>query len=261
METLGPVLRHTRSLAARSGNWLADRIWPPVCPLSGVAVDRNGHVDARAWRELDFLDQPWCAQCGVPFPHAVMSLDAEGAVCAACIAQPPEFDRARAALVYNDASRPLVMALKYAGRAAPIDVMARWMVRAGGACFQEADVIVATPLHWRRFVKRRFNQSALLAHQVSRHTSLPFETGWFVRGRATPSQAGRSAKARRRNVSGAFRITDRRSVEGRAVVLIDDVYTTGATGNACARLLKRSGAARVDLVTLCRVVRTTDLTM
>ena len=182
-------------------------------------------------------------------------------MCAACIARPPGFDCARAPLAYDDASRPLVLGFKHGGRSELIARFARWMAMAGTECLADADAIVPVPLHWRRLVARRYNQSALLGAALARQTGLPMETGLLLRGKATPSQAGRSAGARRRNVAGAFRIADGAAVEGRRLVLVDDVFTTGATVSACAKRLKRAGAARVCVMTLCRVVRAGDPTI
>ena len=125
----------------------------------------------------------------------------------------------------------------------------------------EADAILPVPLHWRRLLARRYNQSALLGAAIARLSGVPMETGWLLRRRATPSQAGQSARSRKRNVAGAFHVPERSRVEGRRLVLVDDVFTTGATATACARTLKRAGAAHVSVMTLCRVVRSTDPTI
>lgn len=240
---------------------LADFAWPPVCPMTGVSVDVSGHVAPSAWYALTFLDAPHCARCGRPFPYPGGTGAATAALCAACIARPPAFDLARAPLAYDEASRPLVLGFKHGGRREMIAQFARWMAGSAPECLEGADAIVPVPLHWRRLWARRYNQSALLGDALARLTGLPLETRWLLRPRATPSQAGRSAGMRRRNVAGAFHVPDRQAVEGRTLVLVDDVFTTGATASACARLLKRRGAARVHVMTLCRVVRETDLTI
>lgn len=245
------------SLAAR----LADWAWPPLCPVSGQPVEANGRLDPAAWSRLTFLDAPHCAICGLPFPYPGGSGSASGALCGPCIARPPVFDRARAPLAYDAVSRPLVLGFKHGGRRELIDRFARWMAMAGQDCLDDAEAILPVPLHWRRLLARRYNQSALLGRALSRVTGLPLETDLIVRRRATPSQAGQSARSRRRNVAGAFAVTDRERAKDRVFVLVDDVFTTGATATACARQLKRAGAARVYVMTLCRVVRPGDPTI
>ncbi|WP_300540543.1 ComF family protein [Maricaulis sp.] len=240
---------------------LSDLAWPPVCPVSGAAVEENGRLAPAAWHGLTFLDAPWCSTCGLPFPYPGAGGSQAATLCAMCIARPPVFDKARAPLAYDDASRPLVLGFKHGGRREMIDRFARWMTVAGGDCLADADVILPVPLHWRRLWSRRYNQSALLGRALSARTGLPMETDRLLRKRATPSQAGQSAKSRKRNVAGAFVVPDRNSVQGRRFVLIDDVFTTGATATACARALKRAGAVRVYVMTLCRVVRTSDPTI
>ena len=254
------------AIGSRLASRLADWAWPPLCPVSGRAVEANGRLDPAAWSRLTFLDAPHCAICGLPFPYPGGSGSASGALCGPCIAKPPVFDRARAPLAYDDVSRPLVLGFKHGGRRELIDRFAQWMAIAGHDCLADADLgttgaILPVPLHWRRLLARRYNQSALLGRALSRLTGLPFEADLLLRRRATPSQAGQSARSRRRNVAGAFLVPDRERVRGRALILVDDVFTTGATASACARQLKRAGAERVYVMTLCRVVRPGDPTI
>ncbi|WP_417496772.1 ComF family protein [Maricaulis sp.] len=239
---------------------LADAVWPPVCPVRSVPVDASGRLDAAAWQGLEFIDAPWCDCCGVPFPYGT-GIETGGLLCALCLARPPKFDRARAPLVYGDVSRQLVLGFKNGGRREMIDQFGAWMARAGASCLSGADYILPVPLHWRRLLTRRYNQSALLGQALSRQTGIPMRAGWLLRSRATPSQAGKSVLSRRRNMAGAFRIAPGHGLDGRHVVLVDDVFTTGATASACARQLRRAGAALVTVVTLCRVVRASDATM
>lgn len=240
---------------------LADLAWPPVCPATGRPVEASGRLDAAGWAGLTFLDAPWCAVCGYPFPYPGGSQSTSATLCPACVARMPVFDLARAPLAYDDASRPLVLGFKHGSRREMIGQFARWMVMAGREALDGADAILPVPLHWRRLLARRYNQSALLGRALSRLTGIPLETGLLLRRRATPSQAGRSARSRRRNVAGAFHVPSADAVAGRQLVLVDDVFTTGATATACARALKRNGAARVSVMTLCRVVRSADPTI
>ncbi|OLF78284.1 hypothetical protein AWH62_15730 [Maricaulis sp. W15] len=243
------------------GRRLADLAWPPVCPMTGRTVDRVGHLAPDLWRRLNFLDAPWCDTCGWPFPYPGGGGAASLSVCAGCVANPPRYDRARAPLAYDGVASPLVVGFKHGSRREMVDQFARWMARAGADCLEGADALVPVPLHWRRLIARRYNQSALLCRALSPLTGLPIWTDLLVRQRPTPSQAGRTARMRRRNMAAAFAVTDPSRLAGRHLVLVDDVVTTGATVTACTRQLKRAGAASVRVVALCRVVRETDPTI
>lgn len=244
-----------------AGRFLADLAWPPVCPLAGDPVDRVGHVSPSVWSRLTFLDAPWCDLCGWPFPYPGGSGGSAAAICANCAANPPRYDRARAPLAYDAAASPLVVGFKHGDRREMIAPFARWMARAGEDCLDGADALVPVPLHWRRLISRRYNQSALLGRALGELTGVPLWTDTLLRRRATPSQAGRTARMRRRNMAAAFHVPQPDQVRDRHLVLIDDVITTGATVSACARQLKRAGAASVRVVALCRVVRETDPTI
>jgi ComF family protein len=203
---------------------------------------------------MAFLDGPCCAVCGYPF-----DFDPGGdTLCGACLAQPPDFDSARAAMRYDDKSRDLILALKRADRLDLVPALVKWLASAGRNMLNQVDLVVPVPLHRRRLWTRRFNQSAVLAHAVARNAGLPVDPFVLRRLRATPSQGEMpSAKARRRNVLGAFRVEPARraAIAGKTVLLIDDVFTTGATVEACARALKRARAKKVFVLTLARVVR------
>jgi ComF family protein len=235
--------RHTEAVARL--------IWPQRSLITGREVPGPGALEPDLWAKLQFLSEPLCARCGAPFEIAVDVAQ----VCGACLARPPAYDRARAALAYGEVSRDLVLALKYQGRRDSLAVLASWMATAGGALLQDADLIVPVPLHYLRLIRRGFNQSVWLAAGLSRASGVKLSVDALKRIKASPIQGGLSADGRRRNVQGAFRTRKNRTalVKDRKVLLVDDVLTTGATAEACARALKRSGAACVDVLTLARV--------
>ena len=232
---------------------LLDFLLPPACLACGVLVAETRTVCAACWNGLSFLAPPCCVRCGYPF-----EVDpGPGAWCGACTRQPPAYERARAVLAYDDASRTLLLGFKHRDRTQAAPAFGRWMARAGAELLRDADLLVPVPLHWTRLFFRRFNQSALLAHEIGRVTRIPVVPDLLVRRRRTPSQGRRSRSARAENVRGVFAVHRRHGsrVRGRRVVLIDDVLTTGATVAACTRTLRRAGAARVDILTMARVVR------
>ncbi|WP_421708387.1 ComF family protein [Algihabitans sp.] len=230
-----------------------DALLPPRCLVTNAPVDRPGQLSPDAWQAADFIASPLCACCGVPF-----EVDpGPGALCGACARAQPAYDRARAVMRYDDASRSLVLRFKHADRTEAAPAFARWMARAGAAQLEACDLIVPVPLHRWRLLRRRYNQAALLAHQLGRLSGKPVVPDLLVRRRNTPSQGKLSRAQRQRNVRGAFLVATRcrAGVSGAKVLLVDDVMTTGATLEACAKVLKRAGAARVDVLTLARAVR------
>lgn len=243
--------RKDKARRKRRGAGLAGLIWPQRSLITNREVAGPGALEPELWAKLQFLSDPLCARCGTPFEIAVDAAQE----CGACLAHPPVYDRARAALIYGDVSRDLVLGLKYQGRRDGLSVLGGWMASAGSELLADADLIVPVPLHYFRLVRRGFNQSAWLAASLSRTSGVKLSVDALKRVKATPIQGGLSADGRRRNVQGAFRVrrSRKRLVEGRKVLLVDDVLTTGATAEACTRALRRAGAACVDVVTLARV--------
>jgi len=248
------------SIRARAGfrkrgvvSRLSDLVWPPRSLLSEAIVDRPGVIEPALWGELKFLAEPLCAHCGFPLPDDA----GPEAVCAACAGRKPAYDSARAALAYDDHARRLILDLKRGGRRDGLPVFARWMVVAAEGALAKADFLAPAPMHWTRLAVRSFNQAAWLAQAVARAAGKPWKPGALTRVKRRKSQAGLSASERRRNVGGAIRASAR--FEGKTILIIDDVFTTGATLEACARALRKAGAAEVHGLTLARVVRPTDI--
>ena len=235
-----------------------DHLLPPVSLDQRLPVLSQG-LSLEAWSRIIFLEAPVCDGCGAPFEHD----QGLGARCAACMGHPRSFDRARSACVYDDASRDLVLRFKHGDRPELGLLFAKWISRAGADLVRDADMVTPVPLHPGRLFARRYNQAAEIARPLARLNRLPYQPGILRRARPTPSQGGRSASGRRKNVQGAFAVHDQRKslIEGRRIVLVDDVFTTGATVESCAGVLLRAGALAVDVLTVARVRDAVDLTI
>jgi len=236
----------------RAATTLLDFALPPRCIGCGERVDRNGLACAKCWSSLTFIAPPLCISCGAPFEFET----GDGRKCPACYAAPPAYDRARAAVLYDEHSRGLILGFKHGDRLHAAPAFASWTARAGAELLQEADIVMPVPLHRWRLLRRRYNQAALIAAGVARIAGVMHLPDLLERHRATPSQGTMSATGRARNVAGAFRLNPRHAdrVKGSRIVVVDDVLTSGATVSACARVLRRGGAAGVDVLTLARVV-------
>jgi len=234
------------------GGRVLDLLLPPHCIACRGPADGPGRLCPACWAAVDFIAPPVCSGCGLPLDYDL----GPDALCGNCAATPPAFDRARAVMRYGDVARRLVVGLKHADRTHLAPALGAWLARAGAELVETADVVAPVPLHRRRLIARRFNQSALIAQCLARQTGLAVATDALRRRRPTGSQAGLTRAQRRTNVTGAFEVpAPRRSlVEGRNILLVDDVLTTGATVDACAKTLRRAGAHHIGVLTLARVV-------
>jgi ComF family protein len=213
-------------------------------------VEHQGSLCTPCWSAIRFISEPFCACCGLAFDFAAV----EGALCGECLTRPPPFAQARAVLRYDEHSRKLITQLKYADQTHLAAAYGAWLAASGRALVEASDVIVPVPLHYWRFVGRRYNQSALLAYALARHCGLPVMPDALSRTRHTKPQASLSRVQRLENVKNAFVVKPRHAaaVLGRRVLLIDDVQTTSATVSECSKALVKAGAASVKVLTLAR---------
>ena len=232
---------------------MLDLLLPPRCLGTGEIVDTQGMVTPALWSRLTFIDAPYCQTCGLPFAFATP----DGSLCASCIEDEPVFDTARTAVIYDDTSRQMILDFKYGDRLHAVDTFMSWMLRAGAGMLAETDIILPVPLHRKRLWQRRFNQSDLLAQKLARRSDKIYLPKGLTRQRHTIPQKGLSRKERHLKVKNAFTVPDKQKsvLQDKNVLIVDDVFTSGATLNECARILKKSGAAKVFVLTVARVTR------
>nr|WP_183828550.1 ComF family protein [Rhizobium sp. BK377] len=239
----------------RPFSMLADLVYPPACAACGISTAGHRGLCAECWSEIRFIERPYCEVLGLPFSHDLGA----GILSAEAIANPPPFDRLRSAATHDHAVRNLVHGLKYRDRTDLAPMMAGWMLRASDGMVERCDAVIPVPLHRTRMVSRKFNQAAELARHLAKLAGKPLLPATLLRVKRTSQQVGLGVRAREDNVRGAFAVAAGREsdVFGKRIVLVDDVFTTGATVGAATRALRKAGAADITVLTFARALAET----
>lgn len=243
----GALVRRCVAIAETATRQGVALVYPPHCIACEAATAEAFSLCVSCWNDTPFIARPYCDRLGTPF-----AVDyGEGLISPAAMADPPRFDRARAVALHKGTAKSLVSRLKYGERLDLAGPMARMMASAGREILGDCDLILPVPMHRARLWRRRFNQAALLANALGRETGLPVLVEGLVRRRHTPPQVGLTRAERQKNLTGAFALgpPGEMAIAGRRVVVIDDVRTTSSTLNACAHILRKAGAARIDALT------------
>lgn len=227
-------------------------LFPPTCPGCGVFVEKTGTICPECWKQLHFITKPYCPVMGTPFTYD----PGDGFLSGEAIQFPPPFARARSVVAHFGLARSLVTRLKYGDRTELAPFMAEWMTIAGKELIESADMIVPIPLHYRRFLKRTYNQATELSRNIAKRTGKPLQPFVLKRQKNTRQQVGLLKKARQRNMIEAFIVPEREKVKikDKHILLVDDVFTTGSTVRSATKALLRGGAKSVDVLTFSRVL-------
>ncbi len=215
-------------------------------------IHENGSICAKCWEKVNFISNPQCEICGLPFDFAA----ANGSVCAECIREQPKFSKARAVFLYDDASRAMITSFKYKDRIENRIAYAKWMARVGADMLSDADFLIPVPLHFGKLLVRKYNQAGILAHELAKISGKRIIVTGLIRRKYTKTQAGFNRRLRFKNIGGAFKVNPQyQSIfNDKKILLIDDVITTGATANECAKILLKAGAAKVEVLTLAKTL-------
>ena len=235
------------------GSLALNAVFPPRCPSCHTQVAVDGNFCASCFAQVKLIAPPFCACCGIPFVATM----GEGALCPECLVEPPEFAAARAVMVYDRISAPLITSLKFHDQWSGVTRYGEMMRAASDGLLARSDMVVPVPLHWQRLLKRRYNQAAVLAYRLAEAAGLPCRLDILKRVRSAPPQMRLDRATRLKNVRKVFALNERSmaDVKNKTILLIDDVVTTGATVNACAKLLKKAGAKEVNVLALARTVK------
>lgn len=229
-----------------------DFIVPPRCLLCHEIIGKTGHFCGPCWRQLNFISAPQCDICGLPFDSG----SEEKMVCAPCLTQTPIYTQARSVLVYDSVSKKLLLPFKHGDATYLAPALGKQMALISYEILNKTDYITPVPLHWKRLFKRRYNQAALLAQHLAKFSHSSLILNLLNRHKNTQPQGHLSKRQREENVHKVFSVNPKYAtlLKGTTVTLVDDVLTSGATLNACAKALKHEGARDVYAITLARVV-------
>jgi len=237
-----------------TGNWLLDLILPPKCLNCSARVDMAHNICPKCWKDLYFISDPMCGCCGFPFVFQTDEINCNS-LCGQCQTTKRSFDKAITALRYDDISRKMIIGFKHQDRTEYAVFFAKLLKQVGKNILKKVDIIIPVPLHNRRLLKRRYNQSALIAAILAKECDISHKPQALLRIKNTPPQEGNIRK-RTKNVRGAFRVNAEyvKEIQGKNILIIDDVYTTGATIETCSKALKKSGADKIYILTISRVI-------
>lgn len=229
-----------------------DLLIPFRCIKCGLILENNQSLCTNCWGLIPFITKPVCECCGLPFDFEIE----EGALCGACLQTPPPYKTARSVFVYTAQSKDLILRFKHTDSLHSTPLFAAWMMNSLGDITDP--LCIPVPLHWTRLFMRTYNQAGLLALTIAKRNGWIYNPSLLMRKRRTPSQGYLSRQERVKNIEGAFRIPERRRKEllNKTILLVDDVFTTGATLNACSKTLLKAGAKEVHALTLGRAVKT-----
>ena len=231
-------------------NYILDFFLPPTCPICHKKGFGNG-LCSECFSKLEFIGTQKCSVCGRPLDAIVPGM----AVCGQCLKDPPCFHQAEAVFKYNDISKKLILAFKHGDHLELKNLLIKWMTANSAKLITNNDIIIPIPLHWTRLLKRKYNQSALLAQELAQKHGKIYDPINLVRIKATKSQGHLPPNKRKKNIRNVFRVKDPERIKNKSILLIDDVFTTGATANECAKILLKAGAKSVDVLTFAKVVK------
>ncbi len=231
-----------------------DFIFPQKCPNCDKQIDATQLFCEKCFHQISFIKPPICHRCGLPLSCENYHPN-DKILCPDCLKKRPTYDLARAVFVYDSFSKTSILKLKYADKMEYALPFTELMQQAGRDLFEKTDIIMPVPMHWRRKLKRKYNQADLLGNALAKKVKIPYMSNVLVRSRHTETQENKSFQERNRNVKDAFTITQVNKVKNKHILLIDDVFTTGATVNNCAKALKKAGAKAVYVLTIAKVVK------
>lgn len=223
---------------------------PPICPICHKRTENIG-LCPECFSKLEFIGTQKCSICGQPLDALVPGL----AICGRCLKEPPYFHQAEAVFKYNDIIKKLILPFKHSNHIELTELFVKWMSSNSYEMISKNEILVPVPLNWKRLLKRKYNQSALLAQRLAKTYKKAYAPLTLKRVKFTKSQGHLSPKDRKKNVTGVFIVKYPEQIQGKSILLIDDVFTTGATVNECAKILLKSGAKSVDVLTIAKVVK------
>lgn len=229
-----------------------DFVFPSVCPGCDKEINSNQLFCSTCFKQITFIKKPVCHRCGLPL---MCEQTDEKMLCSDCLKKRPQYDRARAVFVYDTVSKGCILKLKYADKMEYSKPFVELLYQAGQELFFKTDIIMPVPMHWKRKLKRKYNQADLLARGLATKTALLYSNDNLIRSRHTPIQENKSVSERNKNVKDAFEVKKPEKIKKKSILLIDDVYTTGATVNNCAKALKAAGAKAVYVLTIAKTLK------